>query len=684
MGVKNTLLKLCVFCLLCFIICTKSYLKPGLSDVLKNNTNIMNDTGKLVSNRSLVTKKKKFVSVDKIKRDATTIPGKGGLLASPDGNRHSHSRLTESRVKAKTISRFGHYEGYSKSIYDEWIQTSQYITMRDGVKIAVDIVRPALDGKPVEEPLPLVWTHSRYHRGLEVGGKYYSWATTVKTLIRHGYIAASVDARGCGASFGRYEGTFSPAESRDAYELTEWFAAQPWCDGNIGMYGTSYLGITQFMAASQAPPHLKAIFPNMALFDIYNIMYPGGVFRFDFVETWGSITRELDISTVALPVEKDIKGKMRDEAIKDHLDNWDIKLESRRLKFRDGDFYKNGFFRHNPSENLDSINKSGIAVYQWNGWFDVFTRSACQWYANLDVPNKLTIGPWAHGSFDKTKRAERRHLTSIEQLRWFDYWLKGIDNGIMNEPKINYALMIEPDKWEWRSANTWPLPNEKRVNYYFNKGPSQSVQSVNDGLLSTRKSSNNEGIDKYSIDYSTTTGTSTRWDNGCGFPMKYPDMTENDRKGLTYTTPVLNEDIIIIGHPVITLYIMLTANDGDFYAFLEEIDEKGFSHYITEGVLRASHRSLSKAPYKNLGLPYHSHFREDFKLLDKNEPAALVFDLHPTSVVFNAGHRIRVTITCADKDNAEVRYCDRPTPVVSLYRNSKYPSCISLPVYSNN
>ena len=270
---KNKLLKLGAICLLCYLFCTSSY-----------STNELNDFQKKYKKPDL------YYAEKLIKQGVTSSIGENhGSRPTLQRVMTTHGKVDdEDRAKADTISRFGHYEGYSKPIYDEWIRTSQYITMRDGIKIAIDIVRPALNGKPVEEPLPLVWTHSRYHRGWDIKGEYWSWALKMQTLIRHGYIAASVDARGCGASFGRHEGPFSPAESRDAYELTEWFAAQPWCDGNIGMYGVSYLGITQFMAASQAPPHLKAIFPDMALLPPYSFrmgvkgsIVPSSVFLID-------------------------------------------------------------------------------------------------------------------------------------------------------------------------------------------------------------------------------------------------------------------------------------------------------------------------------------------------------------------------------------------------------------------
>ena len=170
-------------------------------------------------------------------------------------------------------SRFGEYQGYSDERYDSWIRSSRYLTMRDGINLAVDIIRPARGGQVAEERLPVVWSHTRYRRSFEQNGRIISSgeAPGMQVLLKHGYAVAVADVRGSGASFGRWEGIFTREESQDAREITQWLAAQPWCNGSVGMAGGSYLGVTQLMAASTRPPHLKAIFPVVALFDIYPI-----------------------------------------------------------------------------------------------------------------------------------------------------------------------------------------------------------------------------------------------------------------------------------------------------------------------------------------------------------------------------------------------------------------------------
>jgi putative CocE/NonD family hydrolase len=152
----------------------------------------------------------------------------------------------------------------------------------------------------------------------------------------------------------------------------------------------------------------------------------------------------------------------------------------------------------------------------------------------------------------------------------------------------------------------------------------------------------------------------------------------NEIKGLTYTTDPLESPLEVTGHPVIHLWVNSSANDGDFFVYLTDVSSDDLSMYVTEGKLRASHRALSAAPYDNFGLPYHPSNEADIADLP-GEPVELVFDLLPTSYVFDAGHRIRVTITGADKDNLSTPVLD-PPPTVSVYRDAEHASYIELPV----
>ena len=586
--------------------------------------------------------------------------------------------------ETEKVSKFGEYRGYSEEIYDSSVRTSQYLTMRDGVKIAIDILRPAKDGKVEEKPLPLIWTHTRYRRSYIRNGKLRSELDSplYQRLLKYGYVLAAADVRGSGASFGSWHGIWAQEETQDAYEIIEWLASQPWCDGNVGMAGGSYLGITQLMAAGTKPPHLKAIFPAVALFDIYAVAYPGGVFYDDFIKHWSELTRMMDTEVIAAPVDEDKDESLLESAIAEHELSRGLIDIFMPLKYRDSVDQRTGiqpFYAWHPAAYTEEISESGVPMYLWCGWFDSFTRDGFLMFRNFKNPKKIVMGAWSHSPRDPDIRKDEFLPAVVEEIRWFDYWLKGIDNGIMDEPPVRYHVMNAPKDNEWRTASEWPLPEQKPTKYYLTDGPSGSVVSVNDGRLLLDAPHSDSGRDEYPVDYTTTSGTATRWDNAVGGGFDYPDMTENDEKGLTYTTDVLEEDVEVTGHPVVHLLVSSTASDGDFFVYLEEVDAEGSSRYISEGALRASHRSLYEPYYDNLGLPFHRSHEEDLVELTPGEPAELVFDLQPTSNVFNAGNRIRITMTCADSDNALTPE-QSPPPTVTVYRNAGQASYISLPI----
>lgn len=613
---------------------------------------------------------------------------------------------------AAKVSTFGEYRGYSDSLYSEWVRESRYVTMRDGVRIAVDIIRPAVNGKAVEQKMPVVWTHSRYHRGAApreamlasndlsaLRGASHPKAgdgwnldsippkarsqvdgnPSLQRLIQHGYVVVSAQVRGGGASFGRYQGLFSPAETQDAYDLMEWMSKQPWSDGNFGMFGGSYLGITQYMAASTRHPGLKAIFPNVAAFDMYDVLYDGGIYRENMIQHWGILTRALDVGFPEPPVDEDSTGALWRQALADHADNWNVITEWGAAEYRDHKTPNFDLVKHQPSTYLNEMNQSGVAAYHWGGWLDIFARDEMLWLANWHGADRVTMGPWSHAFPDSAMGAESGRLISAEQHRWFDRFLKGIQNGVDKEQPVRFALMVDPGKWTWEEAATWPLPTVRNTDYFFGAGPSGSIKSVNDGLLAPG-AAGDAGSDRWLVDLTTTSGTASRWDNAVGQgPMIYPDLAPNDAKSLTFTTAPLTADLTVIGHPVVTIYVSSDQPDGDFYAYLEEVDSTGYSRYVTEGMQRASLRAQAKPPWNNFELPWSLNNKGDRKPMTPGEVVELTFDLQPTATVFNAGHRIRVTITGADVDNTE-KPPVKGRPTVTLYRGGDRASRISLPI----
>ncbi|MGE3618067.1 MAG: CocE/NonD family hydrolase [Gemmatimonadales bacterium] len=591
---------------------------------------------------------------------------------------------------ANRVSEPGVYQGYGEAEYDGYVRTSQYLTMRDGIRLAADIYRPTKAGVVHDEPLPVVWTHHRYNRASfqndslvdYVGG----FGRGMDVLLHHGYVVAAVDTRGGGASFGTQPGFFSPDETRDAYEVTEWLAAQPWSTGNIGMTGRSYLGITQLFAASQAPPHLKAIFPEMYVFEWYPMIRPGGVFRDDFFGKWEFLTHQLDNSVHftwgplsfggVAPVDGPAGPAQRDSAIAGHAVNRNMLEMWQGVPFRNSIDPVSGkeiYAERGPDTYLAQINASGVPVYGLAGWYDAFPRDALLWYANLTVPQKLVIGPWFHGQTDGFD-------LTVERLRWYAHWLKGVDNGIEREPPIRYFVIDAPAESAWRSATTWPIPEAVPTEFFLREGKAASAGSFNDGRLLRIAPEDTSAADARVIDTTATLGPGNRWANTYGGAVGYPDLAGNDAKGFTYTTAPLAGPVEVVGHPVMHLWVTSSAGDFDAMAYLEDVDSTGRSTYVTEGVLRASHRKLAEPPFKNFGLPWPRSFAEDVSPLPA-EPTELVFDLLPTAKRFRAGHRIRLTIQGTDRETHLALPQKRP-PRVGVYRDAAHTSRIILPVVS--
>jgi len=311
------------------------------------------------------------------------------------------------------------------------------------------------------------------------------------------------------------------------------------------------------------------------------------------------------------------------------------------------------------------------------GWYDLFSGAGDMflWYANLTVPRRLLVRPADHSEVEKNQFDLD---FGAEAHRWFDYWLKGIDNGVMNEPPIYYYVMGTPKKEAWQRSNQWPLEKQKLTHSYFSKGKTGSIASVNDGFLARESPTAPDAFDAYTADYTTTSGKYSRW-YAVNWSRNYPNMRANDEKALTYTTRPLESTIEVTGHPVAHLWFSTEAPDLDVFVYLEEVDSSGKSTYITEGNLRASHRKLSKAPFNNLGLPYHSHYQSDLMPIPAVEPVELAFSLLPISHRFHKGNSIRITVAFTDADNFETPVIN-PAPKLRLLRDMNHPSSIQFPI----
>jgi putative CocE/NonD family hydrolase len=558
------------------------------------------------------------------------------------------------------------------------VKQSVYIAVRDGTMLAADIFRPATGNTPVDEPLPLVWTLDRFHRASVLDDEMHDTMGQhlPRGLVRHGYVVAAVDGRGTGASFGAALAPFHPNEMQDSFDVMAWFARQPWCDGNIGMFGYSYMGASQYLAAASGSPHLKAIVPSMAMTDLYAWSHPGGVFRRDFLDKWTAITHQLDVTGPpdAAPVDGD-DGTLVTAARAEHVGNPSTAAQLRVLAFRDNveeSLRMRVYEECSPIGRRADISDSGVATLIISGWFDCFTLDAITMFANLDAPRRLIVGPWFH---------YQRHGFDVlaEHLRWYDHWLKGIDNGVMDDAPVRYFTMtgatpLEDEDGAWRTSDRWPLAGERRVAWHFHGGGEDEAA----GRLAPGAPAASVGPARFEIDYDASMGPSNRWANGYGGPAGYVNLADNDARGLTHTSEPLARDLEVTGHPVVHLWVGSTAPDGDFFVYLEEVSEDGYVRYVSEGVLRASHRATHEPPVERFGLPWHRSYAGDVEPLPQT-PVELVVELLPTSNVFNAGNRIRVTVTGADA-YTHATVARSPAPLVSVYRSPERPSRIVLPI----
>lgn len=548
------------------------------------------------------------------------------------------------------VSGPGEYSGYSQPVYDGWRLTSVYVPMRDGTKLAIDIIRPTRGGAVVEDRLPVLWMHSPYNRRPK-GGK--SQAETYPGgplgLVKYGYVVAVADFRGLYASFGKDRlynlGEYDAAAWNDAYDVTEWLARQPWSTGKIGMWGCSATGGSQLQAAATRPPSLKAIFPLSPNFDAYTFGNYGGAPSSSPARPGKASDRDVQAS----PVDGPDGDAQLAAAAAEHVDDG---AGQRGLPFRDSRSAELGadwWARSSPSAHLDALRAPGLAVYTAGNWDESSTKLApAMLFANMPAGRaKLLFGPHGHCGWAPTA-AEDGLSIQTEELRFFDYWLKGVKNGVMQEPAVTYYTYNAPRGQEWRQSDTWPLSNQKPTRYYLASGVLDAQAPARGGHDDTTMG---EPAAASSIQLRQADG------------------------GLAYETAPLGSDLQVTGFPIADLWISADAPDADVVAEIEDLAPDGTARtHEMIGRLRASHRKLAQAPYRNDGLPYHSDLSTDAEPLPKGRPVELKFALLPMSYIFPKGHRIRVTVTFSDPQSP-----GRKAPA-SLWSGPGTPSSIELPI----
>ncbi len=616
----------------------------------------------------------------------------------------------------KNVSEPGRYSGYSKAVYDGWKRSSQYVSVSDGTKLAMDIFRPVDGGELATTPLPVIFIFTPYGRAMNLlkDGEIrtgprgnpiflttpagsYALSGGLASLVKHGYVIACADVRGLGASYGARGAGNDRTEAGDAYDLIEWLGTQEFCDGQVAMWGASYFGQTVLEAASTAPPHLKAVYFGVTNFNFYDAWSRGGITRGSAGEVPPDPETEVK---KAVPVDGDVDNDGDGypdqlwEAVNEHLDNGEFTGLLQQLPYRDSlsELYEGGTVPYweetSPSNYLPEIEQGGVAAYVFGAWYDFLRRDTVMTFANWPNPIKMALTQGVHGDSIVGMPNQLNQLAEVH--RFFDYWLKGIENGVMDEPPVYYATVQTPqtktraDKPDRRAPNLkssqfasqWPPHNTRNVDLYLHQGTSESAPSVNDGRLMETPPESESDKDDYQVDYTIAT------DLEPVVGMSVPSGAEFDEKGLTYTTEPLPADMTVNGLPRMNLWVSSDNRDADFIVILEDVDSEGNSHYVSDGRLRASMREVNEPAYDFLGLPWHRAYAEDESKLTPGEPVKLEITMMPTSYFFAKGHRIRLAVVCSLGKifNLEPETDEDAPTSVSVHRDKDHLSHIVLPV----
>lgn len=577
-----------------------------------------------------------------------------------------------------------------------------YVEMRDGVRIAVDLWLP--EDISATDRLPTIIRATRYWRAQDrVGAPLEETSNFFEAnrLNAGGYALVVVDARGSGASFGERRFELAEDEVRDYGEVVDWIIGQPWSNGRVGAYGVSYAGNTAEMLAVNIHPAVKAVAPLFNDFDNFgHLVFPGGLLDIGFLEGWSQGVALMDRNDVCglagvegaecdsmletvtgvKPVDADTSGLLLADAVAEHAANT-VPFESAlEYSFRDDPFgpfgETNVGHRRSPSGHLPQIERSGVAMFVRAGWQDAATvNGTLGRYNTIDNAQQVYIGAWDHGARNDTDPflpvdtpvSPSPDDQFAEMMRFFDAHLK--EDGSGETPmEINYYTMGAS---EGSRTEVWPPAGlDTRVWYFDSEG----------GLRPD--AAGPPGVDEYTVDFSATTGTQNRWaTNGGAGDVIYGDRAAEHAKLLTYTSAPMARDVEITGHPIVTLYVASTEEDGAFIAYLADVAPDGRVSYITEGGIRAVIRRVSDEPplYWKPG-PHRTELRADAMPLVPGEVAEITFDLWATSVLIREGHRIRVAIAGADADNF-LRYPrNGDVPVLSVQRGGGYASRIELPM----
>lgn len=553
------------------------------------------------------------------------------------------------------------------------------VPMRDGVRLAADAYVPAQQGAG---PFPVVIERTPYDKGNcgNADAQYFA---------RRGYVAIVQDERGRYHSEGVYywlrdEGW---GEHRDGYDTIEWAAAQPWSNGNVGTMGLSFSCLNQYLTAVTRPPHLKAMFCAFSASNAYKDLYYAGGAMHMIMPTWLLTQHEMAKPLLVNAMERDgylgtpnawLEWYGRKHAAgQTFSDSMISQMLSDMLRHPYYDEYWRQFAIDEHWKDID------VPIFHYAAWYDRYPHSQVKHFngirtqgmANARASQKLLIGPWTHSAGEITSRIigdvdfgpEAAIDYNALRLRWFDYHLKGIDNGIMKAAPVRIFVLGAN---MWRDEREFPLARTVYTDYFFHEGKSGSIDSLNDGVLSTGQPAA-EKPDAYQYDPNKPVPSV----GGDLFiePMGARDRRLADRLSLTYTTPPLEKDTEVTGLPKIELYAASTAVDTDWVVTISDVRPDGYSQILRENVLRARYREGDTKPV----------------LMKPGTIYKFGIEMYPISNLFKQGHRIRIAVASSSfpkwyPNGNTGKELDQDSPGIvatnTIYHDAAHPSHVVLPI----
>jgi putative CocE/NonD family hydrolase len=406
-------------------------------------------------------------------------------------------------------TQFGTYKVQRAAQYKGVTTQSLYVTMRDGVKIAIDLNLPR--DLPTGEKIPAILIMARYWRSfqlrMEQPGKTPMGPrpAVADFLAIYGYAVVTVDVRGSGASFGTLEYPFSRTEIEDMGQVMTWVTDQPWSNGSIGAIGHSYEGTTAELLAAAHPTAVKAVVPQEIEFDLYtDIVLPGGILNEWFVKVWDDTNRQLDANQVpkewgftarlfvkgVRPVDGDKERLQLQQAIAEHKNNTDVHQAAHSITYRDDYFGTLNVTLDDMSRFRyeDEIERSGAAIFGWGSWMDgTFADTVIRRFVNSSNPQRAVIGAWSHnlqthGSpYGKPKAPPVPSLDAQwqESLRFLDHHLMGIRDEALSDKVLFYFTMGEE---AWKTTTVWPPEGVTTWRWYLAKDGTLSQEPPTVGI----------------------------------------------------------------------------------------------------------------------------------------------------------------------------------------------------------